>query len=261
MGAALTATVLVATAGASTSSSAQDAAETALARRLFNEGMQAAERNEWERARDAFRRSYELVGRTRILANLATAQAHTGQLVEAAENYRRFLRETGDSEASARDRVGRELAELERRIPQIRIEAPGLAAGDRISLDDGEVSRAAVGVDMPVNPGEHRVVVRRGDSVVASRSFRIAEGAKHRLHLTVPTRTETANDREAERAEVLTGSAKADAEGGSVASSPWLWTGVAAVVLGGVLAAVLLTRDDAPAREEGNIGPGRIIVR
>src|SRR4051794_32606537 len=64
--------------------------ETALARELVQRGVDAIHARRWEEARDDFSRAYQIIPRPEILLNLATAQAQTGHLVEAAESYRAF---------------------------------------------------------------------------------------------------------------------------------------------------------------------------
>src|SRR4051794_12238516 len=67
-----------------------------VARRMYEEGVDAVNKGRWSVAHDRFKASYDLAPRVLTLFNLAGAQAQTGRLVEAAESYRRFLRETTD---------------------------------------------------------------------------------------------------------------------------------------------------------------------
>src|SRR4051812_35437288 len=72
------------------------AAKLPIARRLYDEGVDAVGKTRWSIALDRFKASYELAPRAQTLFTLAYAQGQTGRLVEASENYRRFLRETAD---------------------------------------------------------------------------------------------------------------------------------------------------------------------
>ena len=72
------------------------AAKLPIARKLYDEGVDAVNKGRWSTAYDKFKASYELVPRPITLFNLAGAQSQTGRLVEAGESYRRFLRDTSD---------------------------------------------------------------------------------------------------------------------------------------------------------------------
>jgi len=72
------------------------AAKLPLARKLYDEGVDAVNKGRWSTAYDRFKTSYELAPRPLTLFNLAGAQSQTGRLVEASESYRRFLRDTAD---------------------------------------------------------------------------------------------------------------------------------------------------------------------
>lgn len=243
------------------------AADVALARRQFEEGMAAARASRWDAAREAFERSYTLVRRPRILANLATAQAQTGRLVEAAESYRQFLREVSSGpDAATRPGVQHELAALEPRIPEVRITIEGLRPQDRVTLDGAEVSRAALGVPVPINPGSHRLVVTRGSAELESEPFSVAESEHRELNLELPVRAplpapgrDVPRVREPDRLEPEPepeDEVGASDEGGGVLSSPIFWVVVGLVVAGGVTGGVLIAtgESDPPA---GNFGMGR----
>jgi hypothetical protein len=230
--------------------------ETAAARRLFHEGMRAARSENWEKARDAFERSYELVGRPRILANLATAQAQLGELVQAAESYRGFLRDTEDSgRRRARHRVKKELGKLEERIPEVTLQVQGLQSGDQLRLDGDDLSRAVVGTPLPLNPGEHHLAILREGESVAQNRFALEEGQSRTIALEAPR----AVQRRASHIPV-DGELEDDEGSSSAVRSPWLWSGVGAVVVGGAVAAALLLTQDDPMRQTGNFGPGRVTV-
>lgn len=243
---------------------AQDptASETALAREAYQSGMAAVREDRWEDAYQSFARAYALVGRPLILLNLATAQVQTGRLVEGAESYRRFVREaTEGAVLDHRDEASARLAELEPRIPRAVLRLADLEEGDEVTLDGRPLSRAALAAPLPLDPGPHALEVRRSGEPVASTTFRLEEGQQREVSLdappgiaptSAPPATTTASASIApeevaaelvatEEPEPLAAAARSDRDG--AATSPWLWTSVALVVVGGAALAIALTRN------------------
>jgi len=262
---------------ASSAASAQEASanERALARRAFRQGMTAARAERWEDARVAFERAWELVHRPRVLLNLATAQVHTGHLVQGAENYRQYLREAGpDADERLSAEAQSRLREVERRTPQLTLRAPGLGPDDELTLDGTPLSRAALAAQLPVDPGEHLVTVLRDGAEVARATARLREGRQESLRIEVPPPPPQAVVPDPANA-ALQGGAPPDESGqgllepppqeppsdGGVLRSPWLWIAVGLAVGGGVAAGVLLTRDSGQSAYRGNIGPGFLEIQ
>ena len=256
---------------------AQDATanETALARRLFRQGIEAAREGDFQAARRHFARSYALSPRPVTLLNLAGAQAQTSALVDAVEGYRVYLRITRD-DGDPRRRAAAEqaLAELGPRIPQVVIRLDNLAEGDVIKLDDDDIVHAVVGESLPVNPGPHSLSVERSGNALIYEEFAIEEGAREEVHLTLPEADPSATHtvptpRETARTGVGTGRHTGDGrerggeedEGGGVLSSPVFWIVVGALLVGGGVAGYLLFFNDGgtdPFR--GNLGPGHLAL-
>jgi len=231
--------------------------EMAAARNLFRTGLAHAEAGRWEAARADFERSYGLARVPVTLFNLAGAQAETGQLVRAAESYRRFLQEANEGRAARyRDAAQTALAELEPKIPSVRLEVAGLGENDVLRVDEDDVARAVLGIAYPLDPGEHRVAVLREGEVVVEESFALAEGESRAVTLLVPS--VQVEPEQVARAEVtdeapdLT-TTEAPRER-SIARSPWLWVAIGVVVVAGATTAIVLaTRDDA-SPYQGNAG-------
>lgn len=251
---------------------AQTASERTLARQLFRDGVAAARQSRWADARGSFQRAYDLVGEPEVLLNLAGAQAETGQLVESAESYRRFLREvTRGALARQRPQAERQLAEIEPRIPSARISIEGLLARDRVSLDGADLARATLGAQLPVNPGDHVLVVTREGAEVATRPFSVAEGRPVNVAfrveapppradaLTVPRSGDTHRDVLA-----LDQSAAVESDdeggGGGVLASPIFWIVVGVVIVGAVTATMLVLTRQTPSPYSGNLPSGLVTV-
>lgn len=157
-----------------------EALETA--RRLFAEGVTAAEQNRWEEARERFTRAFEIHHAPSIRFNLALAHQNTGNILEAIEHYRQFLREVTDGTEGVRMAAARaQIDALSPRLAQLRVETTGDTARS-FALDGRAQPLAMLGVDVPVNPGPHTVDVegaagdrqRREGAVYESERMRVS---------------------------------------------------------------------------------------
>lgn len=237
--------------------------EMAAARALFQSGIEHGGAGRWTEALADFERSYAIVAIPVTLLNLAGAQAELGQVVAATESYRRFLAEATRGRARRyRSRAQASLAAAEARVAHLTLAIVDLGSGDTLAVDDDEVSRAMVGVAMPLDPGDHVVQVLRDGEPVVEERLTLADGAEQSLAMTVPppavqvaVRVDLSPTVEAEERPAVD---LQDDSGGSVVSSPWLWTGVGVVVAGVVLTAVLVSQGEGQGTHMGNLGPGVI---
>ncbi len=164
---------------------AQSSSEVAAARRLFQEGLEAARGGAWDEAVRLFERSYAIAPRPSTQLNLAGALAQTGRLVAASEAYRGFIHGADRRSRRFVPRAEAELHELEERLAHVTLRAPGLEDDDAILLGDRELSRAVVGVEMPVDPGAAVFVVRRDGREVTREALSLAEGESREVTLRV----------------------------------------------------------------------------
>lgn len=152
-----------------------------VARRLFREGVEAAQASRWEDARDRFSRTLAIRPAPIILFNLAVADENLGRFVAAMDLYHRFVRETPAGADPLRvEAARRRIAEFERRVARLRVEA----TGDDVRafrLDGRAQANALLGVDIPVDPGPHTVELegvagdrqRREGAVYEGESMRV----------------------------------------------------------------------------------------
>ncbi len=229
------------------------------AEQLFNEAVEAARHGDWEPARARFEAAQSLSARPVILINLAGAQARTGRLVEAVQNYRAVADDTSPDAAPFRAAALAVLKALQPRIPRVRVRTTGLADMDVVRLDGVPLSRAALAGAVLVDPGPHTIVVTRDGNDRARVTISLAERETHDLSLLAvlaPPPAPTPSD-----GSVVPLGAGSPPTHRSSWRSPWLWTAVAAVAAGAVTAAVLLeSREPAPAFS-GSVSPGIIHVQ
>lgn len=225
-------------------------AKLPLARRLYEEGVDAAGKGRWSIAFDRFKASYELAPRVQTLFNLAYAQGQTGRLIEAAENYRRFLRETADGRYPDQLTVAtNQLELLAKQIAQVTLDVTNIESGDVIAIDEIEFPHVALHEAIPMNPGPHTVRVQRGAKVIATRTLALAAGAVESVHIELPAKQLDLEIHQPADPPAVTAAVPGPMriDHGSHHTwlrSPWLWSGVAAVVVGSAAGAYLFTRPD-----------------
>ena len=263
-------TLAVAPAGRVAAQHVPSAGETALARQEFDAGMRAARETQWEEARQHFARSYELAPRPLTLLNLAGAQAQTGQLVAASESYRRFMATASERDAERfRAQAEQALAATDARIGHAQLRIDGLSDGDQVSLDDAPLSRTSLSMEMPVDPGDHVITVRRQDTEIGRTAFNVTEGGTSTVRVVVPRGVPSPAD--AARADAdaagdetiqLGGDRTNEVdEAGSIFASPWFWVITGAVVVAAVIVAVVVTTSGSTEDPfQGTLMPGSITV-
>lgn len=156
----------------------------AAARQLAQDGAAAFEQGEFEKARALLRRASSLYPAPTITLMEARALQRLGRFVEAAERYEDARRTTmaSDSSSAFADAIAaadEELGQLRPKIPLLTIvvQNSGQALDNvEVRLDGRVVPVALIGVRQPVDPGVHRVVVKKGDKVISERALELAEG-------------------------------------------------------------------------------------
>ncbi len=223
---------------AAQSARAQSAEEQALARELFEEGVQLAQERRWDEAVDAFSRSYALAERAPTLFNLASTLMRAGRLVEARERYRRFAHGTDDE--ALREEAERAVAEIEPRLGRIRLTMSALSPVDVVRLDAEPLNHAALGAPIPADPGIHTIRITRGETELAVRRVDVGEGQTREIAISLPPPVQ-------DEGPPLTSEEEEEIEeddSSGIASSPWFWIALGVVVVaGGVTAAVLLVNE------------------
>ena len=202
-----------------------------------------------------------------VLINLAGAQARTGKLLEAAQNYRRILDDEPSPEtASFRKAAAETLPALEARIPRIRLRPSGLTPVDVIQIDGDTVAVEAAASGHPLDPGEHTLVVQHAGSERARVLFTLAERELRYISLPLPALIPALPQPSLVDLETSSDSGTTPAGRASDRSrpwwkSPWTWTAAGVLVAGAALTTYFIINSLAPDPFVGNISPGKIEVR
>lgn len=225
---------------------ARDARETAQARALYEEGVAAAETQDWKLAADRFGRAQSLRPSAATAYNLAAALGHLDRCVEAAELLRATLRDD-QAPSSVRDSARTLLARLEPRVATLTIRLRGASVGVSVELDGDPLKASQLDVGMPVDPGRHTVVARRDGEPLEERTVDTDEGTAREVTLEIP---EPGKDgTRAIDLSVATSPAppppapplrRAPPADGSILTTWWFWTAVGVVATGAIVAGIVI---------------------
>lgn len=236
------------------------AGRKAAARGLFEEGVRLLSEQKWAAAADRFERARTLQPSPRIAYNLTSALTEMGRFVYASELLRELVN-ARDLEPALQDAAKVRLGKIQAQIAGLVIMVEGDTTAAEITLDGRVIERVLLSVPVPVDPGEHRLVVRRVGKEVLTREIRISEGENQKIHLALPARpirddVETtlpvvvpvqSND-----SNPITVSDVADKESGG--GSQWRWVGGATLAVAAGIALYFVLRPEQADPVKGEDG-------
>jgi hypothetical protein len=143
------------------------AQEDAAAEALFNKGLSEMEAGRYETACPTLKESQRLDPRMGTLFTLAECEAKGGMIASAVAHYDEYLRLFGRlSPQQKTNQAGREKisaaqkAALAPLVPHVTLVVRDAPAGTTVKWDDLVFNLPALGVPLPVNPGEHVVTTQ-----------------------------------------------------------------------------------------------------
>lgn len=170
-------------------------ADIATAKSLVVEGRELREKGDHRGARDRFKAAWSLVASPIVGLDLAREHLALGELIEAREIAVEVTKLTVSTKESnegkaARVEAAKLASELADRIPSLVITVDGLTEDSSVLLDGASIPVATLGTPRKVNPGTHRITVRRGDRNQVKKIV-IAEGERKVVRLEGPAETST----------------------------------------------------------------------
>ncbi len=164
--------------------------DVAAAADLYNRGVADFRAGRYDAACSEIGASYRLDPLPGALFTLATCETRLGHVASATAHYQDFLQlvATLPSDQQALQAERREVAAKERaallaEVPTLKIQIQGhLPAGAVVRRDDAVLDTAALGADLPVDPGEHVIAVEVGGAVGTQQRIVVTR----REHRTVP---------------------------------------------------------------------------
>jgi hypothetical protein len=163
------------------------------ARSLASQGKEAFDKADYERARDLFHRAYTLVPAPTIALYEGRALVRLRRLVEAEEAYMRAARTSLDAESPEPFRKAvhdaeEDLLALHARMPKVTIVPSGPGASDprlTVTLDGRPLASALVGVELPIDPGEHTLHALVPSGQPTELVFSVTEKQRQKVELVV----------------------------------------------------------------------------
>ena len=189
---------------------AQDSADLAMARQLGTEGLRAAEQGNCQLAVEKLARAEKLHHAPPTLERLGECEVALGHYVDGTENLRRVARERiADGSPNvfytAQARAKTALEQALPHLAKVRIDVAGPPSGDvTLKIDNAQVSSAAIGVERPIDPGNHTIEATAPGFKATTQRFEVGDGASHTVSLTLerapdaPKVVAITNTREAE---------------------------------------------------------------
>lgn len=157
--------------------------DRAAADTLFQAGRDAASRDDFSTACQRFEESNRLDPAVGTVLNLANCREKLGQTASAWQRYREALEKL--PAADQRVALATERAKaLEPRVPYLTLELADASARDVTVLRDGvELGRASLGLALPVDPGDHEIVVKAAGRADSRTAVKLAERERKKVTL------------------------------------------------------------------------------
>lgn len=179
-------------------SSAAAADDVAAAKALFNRGLADMESGQYDTGCPAISASYKLDPRPGTLFTLAECEAKRGRVATALARYEDYLAAFGRMTADQQKKQsGREAIAAAQKValaplvPELTITLPAAAPrGTVVKRDDVTLEEAALGVPLPIDPGEHVVTSQAPNGPVSELRVTLAKGEKKEVVLPVGTAAE-----------------------------------------------------------------------
>jgi hypothetical protein len=155
-------------------------ADPKAAEAVFQAGKDAMARGDLATACARFQESFRLDAAPGTLLNVGECEQKRGHVATAWQAFHdaMALLPAGDFRMTYAEEHAAQLAP---KIPSVRILVDARARSPRVSLDGVELGAPSLGVALPIDPGDHVVVVRAEGQAQTETSFRIAEADKRDL--------------------------------------------------------------------------------
>jgi len=222
-------------------SAAADEATEQEARRLFEDGVAALQREDYATALVAFQRARELSDRPILLYNIGMCHRALLQYPEAIQAFREFLGEmnTDPSSAETRRQVVELIADMEANLSNVTVLVG--VDGASVYLDSELIGTAPLARPVQVGPGSHVLEARKPGYRDAHVPFDVMAGEDTQVQLSLDALPSTGLPPPVGPV----GPQPEPEDDGGVASEWWFWTIIGVVVAGGaVTAGVLLWPED-----------------
>ncbi|MDD9968225.1 MAG: hypothetical protein OXR73_18445 [Myxococcales bacterium] len=154
-----------------------DGARRARAQRLCDQAAEALVAGDAAEAERAYAEAVALVDVPHARVALANVRVMRGALVKAAEDLRAALALARDHWQPQRlHALESRYLEVFGRLSQLRVVFAEGSFDGTVIVDGRPAPRVLLGYDLPLDPGPHQLLIRRGDAVVLQRRIEAHEG-------------------------------------------------------------------------------------
>lgn len=162
---------------------------TEAASRRFQAGVELYQEGSLDAALVEFERAYELMPSYRLLYNMAQIQAERHDYVAAVDLFERYLADGGrDLSKERRKEVRSELERLRGRVAFLIVQSN--VDGAEVYLGDRQLGTLPIRRELTINPGKHKLRVKKSGFHPIERWIKAASGDEVRLQLQlVPDKT------------------------------------------------------------------------
>ncbi len=165
--------------------------ERAAARQIAQQGINAYAKGDLQSAVELLERAESIIHAPTHLLYIARAQAELGHFVEAREAYTKVINESLPSNASkawfaAQKAATSEVITCKQKIGTLTVDIqwPGPSAKMNLSvlIDDTPLSLGLLDSVIPMNPGQHRIVVKGPELIQQEQVFELSPGEAKSIH-------------------------------------------------------------------------------
>ncbi|WP_394828830.1 type IV pilus biogenesis/stability protein PilW [Pendulispora albinea] len=165
--------------GTTPAARAQSGHDSVTAQALFDEGQALMKSRRYAEACVKFESSHRIDPRPGTVLNLANCYEENGQTASAWARYVEASELAARENQREREKYARErVRALAPKLPRLTVKARGIPADAVIERDGVAIDVAVLGTAVPVDPGEHAVVVVVRDKPVWSKRIHLAQGAQ-----------------------------------------------------------------------------------
>jgi hypothetical protein len=134
--------------------------DAAAATELFEKGRSAMKQQDYATACAAFDESFRFDTKVGTLLNLADCEEHVGKLVSARAHWQQAI-DLAHAGRDARESVAKQrFAAVDPRVAKLAVLlVPEAPQGVTVRRDDVELGTGSLGVALPMDPGQHTIVV------------------------------------------------------------------------------------------------------
>ena len=169
-----------------------------VAQALFQDGRDLVDRGDWDAGCTKFEASMLLYPAASTLLNIARCHEHRKKLASAWSTYKRarvLNRETvGEERKRAIDElIDAQIAALSPRLPKLRLQMKRPVLGVTLRKDGEVLPAAVIGTEVPVDPGEHEIVVEAPGHLPFRARVDISEGTSRDVAIDLVSEAEAAS--------------------------------------------------------------------